>query len=82
MQAPSLNKLILQYCLLAPLVLVLCVLIIHLLSQWGSHWVLGLMGSLISVPLFLVPMITGCHMISKAYVAGGESALTEKKNER
>lgn len=70
MDSPALNKLLLQYCLFAPAILVLAMLGIYGLSQLGEHPVLLLIGNFVSVPLFLVPMILGCHMISKAYTVG------------
>lgn len=70
MESPALNKLLLQYCLFAPAILVLAMLGIYGLGQLGEHPVLSLIGNFVSVPLFLVPMILGCHMIGKAYAAG------------
>ena len=70
MQSSALNKLLIQYCLFAPTILVLAMLAIHWISQIDGHPVLVLIGHFISVPLFLVPMLLGCHMIGKAYVVG------------
>lgn len=70
MQSPALNKLLIQYCLLAPAILVIAMLAIHWLSRIGENPLLMLIGNFVSVPLFLVPMLLGCHMISKAYTAG------------
>ena len=70
MPSPALNKLLIHYCLLGPAMSVLVMLGIHALSQVGQSPALSLIGNFISVPLFLVPMILGCHMISKAYTAG------------
>ncbi len=70
MQSQTLNKLLIQYCLFAPAILVLAMLGISWISQFGEHPVFFLIGNFLSAPLFLVPMLLGCHMISKAYAAG------------
>ena len=70
MQSPILNRLLIQYCLLAPAILVVAMLAIHWLSRVGENPLLMLIGNFVSVPLFLVPMFLGCHMISKAYTVG------------
>jgi len=70
MQSPTLNKLLIQYCLLAPAILVIAMLAIHWLSRIGENPLSMLIGNFISVPLFLVPMLLGCHMTSKAYTVG------------